>query len=417
VSITNIKDRLIVFFPTSTWEIVYTGNPARNFIYQRLNSELGQESTFSSVRFDRAALAVGQYGIMACNGANVERIDEKIISNVFRIRNTANGVQRVHGIRDFFNECVYWAYPNIETTNVFPNKVLLYNYRNGTWALLDDQITAMGYDENTSNFSWANAQRPWGFEDQPWDNPAFQDKFLPVLAGNQQGVCFKINFAENENAEAFYITNMDFSSPNELIIYSVDHNLQANADGSFILISQAQGANLGNINDVIFEVTRIVDTNHFAVAYQALGTEVYNGGGVYQLVSQISIQSKEFNLYQKDGYNCTIQKLQFNVDKDDSIGAVIDVGYFTNTGTTNLSEFPASASRNSVINLNAYALYPYERESTQLWRTVYTNVQGNFIQFELGYSDENMINPDISLAGFTLNSIMIHASPTSSRLQ
>src|SRR6185295_15436244 len=67
-----LKDRLIVYFERSTWELVYTGNEILPFRWQQINSELGAASTFSVVPFDKVALGIGTVGVHACNGANVE---------------------------------------------------------------------------------------------------------------------------------------------------------------------------------------------------------------------------------------------------------------------------------------------------------------------------------------------------------
>src|SRR5690606_10613311 len=78
VSCEFIKDRLIVFFERSTYEFVFTGNQAFPFAFQQLNTELGSESTFSVVPFDKVALTIGNVGIHECNAVNVQRIDQKI---------------------------------------------------------------------------------------------------------------------------------------------------------------------------------------------------------------------------------------------------------------------------------------------------------------------------------------------------
>ena len=98
---------------------MYTGNQVLPFIWQKINTELGAESTFSVVPFDKVILGVGNVGIHACNGANVERIDDKIPDEVFRIHNENEGVQRVYGIRDYDVEMVYWTFPSQEENSTF----------------------------------------------------------------------------------------------------------------------------------------------------------------------------------------------------------------------------------------------------------------------------------------------------------
>ena len=133
IGVQSIKDRLLVFFERSTWEFVYTNNELFPFVWQRINSELGCESTFSIIGFDDFTYSVGQRGIHSANPNGVERIDVKIPNKTFQINNSNNGVKRVYSIRDFTRELLMTTYPLFGETQYFPNKVLVYNYRNNSF--------------------------------------------------------------------------------------------------------------------------------------------------------------------------------------------------------------------------------------------------------------------------------------------
>ena len=124
ISAEFIKDRLIVYFERSTWEIVYTGNEVLPFRWQKLNTELGSQSTFSTVPFDRAVLTIGNTGVHSCNGVNVERIDDKIPDEIFEFATKNSNTLRTVGIRDYYTELVYWTfvYDTITPTQTFPTK-------------------------------------------------------------------------------------------------------------------------------------------------------------------------------------------------------------------------------------------------------------------------------------------------------
>jgi len=170
-----LRDRLIVYFERSTWELVDTGNKVSPFVWQKINTELGAESTFSQIPFDKVVLGVGDVGIHACNGSGVERIDGKIPQLVFRIHNEDNGPRRVGGIRDYNTEMVYWTYPdgNADSTSPYPNKVLTYNYKNDSWSINDDSFTAFGYYQlgsNTPNIKWEDASTSWAENGSLWND-------------------------------------------------------------------------------------------------------------------------------------------------------------------------------------------------------------------------------------------------------
>lgn len=192
ISAEFIKDRLIVYFERSTWELAYTGNEIQPFVWQKLNTELGSESTFSTVPFDKEILTVGTVGVHSCNGSNVSRVDNLIPDQIFEIRNTNSGPARVAGIRDYFAEMVYWTYPNSAQAQIqtFPNKVLVYNYKNGAWGINDDCITALGYFEQQTGITWATANFTWAATNNTWSSGTLQAQFRQVLAGNQEGFTF-----------------------------------------------------------------------------------------------------------------------------------------------------------------------------------------------------------------------------------
>src|SRR5690606_16136053 len=191
ITVEFVKDRLIVFFERSTWELVYTSNQVDPFAWQQINTELGAESTFSIVPFDKVCIGVGNVGIHACNGSNVERIDEKIPDTVFEIHNADQGVFRVYGIRDFYVEMLYWTFPDTVANAdfLYPNRVLILNYKTGTWAFNDDSITVFGYFQPVSGITWDSTTVTWD-DSITWDSGAVQAKFRQVIAGNQQGYTF-----------------------------------------------------------------------------------------------------------------------------------------------------------------------------------------------------------------------------------
>lgn len=416
ISVATVKDRLIVFCERSTYEIVYSGNPGQLFIAQRINSELGSESTFSPTLFDRAVLSVGNVGITACNGTSVERIDEKIPEGVFSISNVDNAQIRVHGVRDYYTEAVYWTFPSGLTPTSFPDRVLLYNYRNGTWGVLTDTVTAFGYDQNITGLTWAAATYPWSQANAQWQNPAVSARFLAVLAGNQQGVCFKYIQDKNDNADARAITAMDFSVPAQITITSMNHALDTSALG-FIQINNCTGTNMGNLNGFIFEVSAIIDVNRFLIYVTHDPGTTYTGLGTIKHCSILQITTKEFNLYQKEGYKCVIRKIDFNLDQQTAPGARVSVQYATDTNGVGLQNWPVVFGTNTSISLNAYLLKPNEVGAVQIWRSFFPVANGYYIQFSIGYSYDDMFSPNIVFSDFQMHAIMIYANPASSRLQ
>ena len=309
VTVEFVKDRLIVFLEQSTWEIVFTGNQQSPFAWQQINTELGVESTFSVIPFDKVAIGVGNVGVMACTGTNVERIDEKIPDEVFEIHNSDAGIERVYGIRDYFVEMAYWTFPD-ETASAnfpFPNRVLVYNYKNGTWSFNDDSFTVFGYFQPTpTGITWSSTTVTWD-DDESWNSPYLQALFRQVAAGNQQGWTFIIDAEIPINADSLQITDITITTPgsNIITIASINHNLR---QGDYIYFNSITGSgNITLLNGKIFPV--LSDTtstpNSFTILYQDSSGNViagtYTGGGTLARVSQIQLLTKQYNFYMQKG--------------------------------------------------------------------------------------------------------------------
>ncbi len=151
------KDTLIVFFERSTWRLRYTRNELLPFIWEQINSEYGAESTFSSVVFDRGILSVGDKRIVAADNINVTPIDEKIPDEVYNFHNDSEGPKRVHGIRDFYRKLIYWTFPNDDPNEIYPDKMLVYNYDTdyNSWSIFNDSFTTFGRWQKRTDYAWA----------------------------------------------------------------------------------------------------------------------------------------------------------------------------------------------------------------------------------------------------------------------
>ncbi len=414
ISAQILKDRLIVFFERSTWELAYTGNQVVPFVWQTINIELGVESTFSMVPFDKVLIGVGDVGIMACNAANVDRIDERIPDEVFQIHNTQEGPERVYGVRDYNTEMVYWAFPDDSSvaTNKFPSRVLVYNYRNNSWAINDDGITAFGQYQFTSNITWENTDLSWDQADFEWNAGENQNKARNVIAGNAEGFTFIVDRDVSINSFALSITDMtEAGFIVELTI--INHTLNY---GSYIFIDNATSTNdpdgkITRLNESIFLIYPI-DANTVAIEIPDTGAfngAIYTGGGTVRRVSQIQLVTKQYNFYLDKGYSFAINKIDFLVDKVPS--GEVSVLTYANSANFVIDD--------SVLSTDAYdQIYaPMEQQQEMVWHSIYPSGFGSFLQFQLTLTNEQMLNRLIADGDFVLNAMVIWADPTSYRLQ
>lgn len=416
-----IKDRLIVSFENSTWEIVYTGNEIQPFRWQQINTELGADATFSPVPFDKVVLTVGNVGIHACNGANVTRIDQKIPLDVFQINDSALGFKRTYGIRDFYAEQVYWTLNAVDEddgiSNTYPNRILVYNYLDGTWAYNTDSFTCFGYFQQSIPFTWENSFSTWAQSAGTWGSGDLQGQFPAILAGNQEGFISYVNVDCTRNAPSLQITNLTYSS-GLITITAINHNINT-IDTSvdqpeYIIIENVLG--ITGVNGVIFTLNSVINEDSFTLIDPGI-SGTYLGGGTIARVSNINVMSKQFNPYLDKGLNCTIPKIEFQVDK--TVSGQLTCDYFTSTSllsTLNESQVNNVILGTNVLDTSPYPLLPLEQTQVRLFHPIYFQSSGEFIQFRLYMDQTQMTNSSVAFSDFQLHSFTIFALP-SGRLQ
>ena len=431
-----IKDRLIVYFENSTWEFVYTGNQIYPFDWQQINEELGAESTFSIVPFDQIALGVGNVGIHACNGTNVVRIDTDIPDEVFDIHHIDGGIQRVYGIRDYFVEMVYWTFPDSGNSpqQPYPARILVYNYKNKTWAFNDDSITCFGYFQPISGVTWDSLTVLWD-SDESWDSGTTQALNRNVIGGNQQGWTFIIDADEPTNAPALQITDITIASPgsNIITIVCIDNNMR---DGDFVYLESIVGTgNLSLLNNKVYKINLASTQTTFTITYiDSLGTIIagtYQGAGTVRRMSQWSLVTKQFNFYMQQGRNAYINEIDFQVDAT-AYGAMI-VDYYVSTNPKSMLESSfdsGSLLGTGTVSTAPYPSKPFEKNAERLIHNTYIQANGEYIQLNISMSDAqmmtviqttdsvgNIIYTGPAFEDFQLHSMCFFATPSASRMR
>lgn len=422
VSAEFIKDRLIVYFERSTWELAYTGNEKQPFLWQKLNTELGCDSTFSPVPFDKEILCVSNVGVHSCNGSNVTRIDQKIPDQVFEIKNAQSDTLRVAGVRDYQAECVYWAFPETGNMFIFNNKVLVYNYKNGSWAINDDCINVWGYYEQQTDTTWqSSAPFIWQQFTGSWDSGITQAQERQIIAGNQQGFTFICSFDVTMNAPAMQLTNVVLDAdPFYLDLTIIDHTLSvANPDfgtGDYIYITNATGVT--NLNGNIYPIARIIDSNTVQIPAPIGFSGTYTGGGLVTRVSNPQILSKQWNPYDKVGQNVYLSKIDFLVDNTQDGQVTVDYIVSAQENWLNVQEaFPGITVGTNVLETSPFVSIVGEQFQVRLWHPVYFQADGESVQIYIYMADSQIRNPAIAFSDLQIHCLVLHTTPTSSRLQ
>lgn len=234
ISVGFVRDNLVIYCERSTWQLRYTGRAIAPFQVEKVNSELGAESTFSAVQFDTSLVGIGDKGVVECDSFKSDRIDIKIPDLVFSFNNDNQGTKRVYGIRDFVQKIAYWSYPYVPSTGesvTYPNRRLIYNYENDSWAIYEDCFTCFGNFQPPTGRTWQNVKLPWIKCNFPWTN---RPLLIPeIIGGNQQGYTMYVD-QQTTNDPSLYIKGITGNTTTPTSINSPSHNL---ATGQIISIT------------------------------------------------------------------------------------------------------------------------------------------------------------------------------------
>lgn len=420
ITVQFVKDRLIVYFENSTFELVYTGAPDQPFVWQKLDNTLGAESTFSEVPFDEVVVGIGANGVHACNGAAVVRIDDKIPDTVFaavnEYGNQVEALSSINGIRDYLREHVYWTFPTLHQKGNFPNKIMVYDYRYKNWAFYDDTYTFFGYHDRITGLIWATIPAPtWSSWGDPWNTVVNLEHNRGIIAGNQEGFVFLIT-DDAQLAPGLSITNLVTNT-----ITCINHNLVV---GDFVRISNCVGST--NLNGITVKVDTVTDINTFTfiTKYGLSADPDYVGGGLLQRVPNIQLTTKQFNFFTNNGQQTFIPYIEFLVDRTGQFvnGLPQEDGEHTidyQVGSSNLSMLEASQGSGAILGTNILETGPFNAlEATQdrLWHRIYFQALNDFIQIQFYYSDNQMYDPIIPFTGFALHAMIIYADAEGSQI-
>lgn len=408
VSVGFVRDNLVVFCERSTWQLRYTGRTIAPFQIEKVNTELGAESTFSAVQFDTSLVGVGDKGIVECDSYKSDRIDIKIPDLTFRFNNNANGTKRVHGIRDFQQRIAYWTYPTQSTEQTYPNRRLVYNYENDSWAIFTDSFTCLGTFQPTQAKRWIDFPGPgdndqWQDQTYPWLN--IQTGLPTIVGGNQQGFVEKLGQYgfdyESTNDISLTINDITGNTTTPTSIKSTSHNL---VTGQVIRITDIPTGTpfATSLNDQIFmiEFTNVdnfilwvydPDTGQFSTP-QTDVPDTYIGGGSIAIRDNFKIQSKKFN-YWDDGNAIQLgfMDILLNETSDGAITLNVYADYNDTEPLNTLPQNNFESVEDTFFNSVIPTFSSTFKNTKKNWQRIYCNTRGTSITLEFTFSNAQMV--------------------------
>jgi hypothetical protein len=413
VSVAFIRDILIVSTERSTWQIRYTGNEVLPFVWEKIDTEYGCESTFSTVQFDRGVLQIGRDALTVCNGNHVERIDLQIPDEVGSFVSANEGNKRVHGIRDMNIQLVYWTF-NSNGDKTFPNKLLVYNYVTNTFSIWNDHFTALGRWYRDRVIRWQDLTVEWESWIHPWNWAFRQQNFPEIIGGNQDGYVEIFNQTTYNDVSLFIL---DLTGTTTCTVSSPNHNL---VDGQIVRLRNIVGDS-GNtdLNDEFFKVYEALDDDFKILKYengsfvQVSPGSSYLGGGEIEVCNNFMILSKQFNIFEA-GQRVMVGYIDFLADRTDAGQFTCQIYVDSNSSIpiNTDAEGTGTDSTNFFNSIIETSQPEFEIQgASRYWHRFYCPTDGTVFQYKLSLSDEQMVNPEVYQAGLTIYALILWMTP------
>ena len=387
-----INDKFIVYFERSAYELAYTGNRQIPFIFRSISNEFGSESQFSTQIANGTAITFGQRAITGTDGVRISRIDEKIPDDIFEINNKRNGKERVQSVKDYIDEYLYFSLA--KGSNTYPNKMLLFNYKNGSYSYLDDNYTALGLFQTNNEYNWETIGKTWSECAFPWNSAVTNAESPGLIGGNQRGFIHRFNLLSLDDS-SLDITAVDVSTKQ---ITCPLHNL---IEASYTRIINLLGIS-GYSEDKIYKVT-IVDSNTLKISTSDTLTGTYIGGGSIAILKPFSFKTKKFNPFIDKGSNIKIGYIDLLMDK-------------TAYGKLAINIYGGEDDSHPVVSIEDFST-AYEGfnnfNDNKAWKRIQVNSNATSLQIEGGLTEEMLLSDDgldIYKSNFTIYAMRLWLS-------
>lgn len=399
------QDTLVLGMEGSQKRVNLTGIESQPYTVQTISPELGSESTFSIVQLDQGVLTAGDYGFIFTTSYNAQRFDERIPDTIYQIQNNYQGNERVCAARDYQNEICYFTYPDNEiladTGNslIYPNKTLLYNYRNNSFAIFKESYTTYGSFRSTTGEFWEDLDYfTWEEWLKPWESGSTSARTPFVSGGNQQGFVM-LKYAQTANDPSLNITAV---SSQQLTVPG--HMLEG---GDYVGFQNLGTNTISSINRIL----RVIDFDTIEIEGSFTATP-----GVTELVviDNIDVVTKNFAPGWSMGKGVRIGPCQFLSERTTNGEYTVQLLSSTNPQAINTPSIFPSLITSQIVNTKPednIGLNANQNDQSLIWHRFSTPVIGHVAQLRFTMSEEQMLNQDISREAWSLYAMVLTLSP------
>lgn len=384
---------MVLNFDRMAYTLEKTRDAFNPYFGRGVPGPLGTNAKFSAVTWADKVRSLGKTGVLACDGRQNQRGDDKI--PYF----TADEIDQIdfnltYGGFDRINSQFLWSYKQSETDSNTQNRVLVYNYEENSWSIYDQRFSVFGQtdiglnltwddiDSASGNESWAQ----WDTTEEIWDRIGLGEAVQKTLAGDDLGFIYEVNkdfddyFANISAIAAGATTTITISASGILA-------------GDLITISNVQGmTEINNFdpetNELVQDAYLVLSATPTSIIINVDSTEfsAYTSGGNVNKVITFSAETIPFNPFRDQGRRVYVSHVEFLI----------------NTNGGNLKVDVYADEQETAFKQNTLMLPTQTTQSTE-WLTMAVNQESNFITFVLKQE-----SPAVQLQ---LTSMRIHAGP------
>lgn len=403
-----IRDVLVVFFTNSTWIFRYTGNDSAPFRWDKVNNSKSTNAPYGAVSYDERSTSIGNTGLIACDGVNVQRYDVPIIDYYETNFSQQYYAQSFSQRYDNLNQSWTLYVSNDRDPTNFPlvgniapgsDSALVYNFLENTWATYtwSRPLTCLGLFYNQSGTTWADltvaVKNEWQNTDFPWNSYSSQKGAPILLAGDTTGHVYHMDDSDSVTDNGTSIVP-DIVTTRWNPLLSLGQKVQFSYIDIYYLVSSVDPNDpiavtlnfyVDNSNNVAASRTLTLDGPSDAVT-QTIGTG--NGGSTYS--STITLLGGYILPY---SFEVTVTTSDGVEDFDDN-GSGVLIGSLGDTGTINYNTGAwtlALTGRTIPTGNGIVATYQFNNPSSAAFKRIYLNLIGEFFQMEIDPSVDSYL--------------------------
>lgn len=191
ISARCLQDQIIVFFTNSVWALQPISDPAQPFRWVKLNDFRASDGKMATVGYDDYVLSMGIRGITGTDGAQTQRIDERIKDFISDNINV-DKFEKVFALRSYAERRTWMLYPEVEQDE--NSAVLIFDEESKAFTSYSIVMNCLGHgsfgvDYSLEDFTAANGLDLTleGFANQTIASYFWQNREELLLGGNITG--------------------------------------------------------------------------------------------------------------------------------------------------------------------------------------------------------------------------------------